>query len=79
MNTQTTTTTTTTTVTVVPTNCQVYQPQDQNKCLICEYGYIPNNGLCEAVSPFCDGHNVQTGECFGCKFNLDLQDGKCID
>ena len=48
-------------------------------CLICVYGYYPKNYQCLKVSPFCEGHNVQTGDCFGCKYGLNFLNGKCID
>ena len=43
------------------------------------YGYFPNNYRCEKVSDLCDGHNVQTGECFSCKPGIILENGKCAD
>lgn len=43
------------------------------------YGFYPKNYKCEKVSELCEGHNVQTGECFGCKFGLRFDVGKCFD
>ena len=31
------------------------------------------------MSDLCDGHNVQNGHCFACKFGLKLNQGKCLD
>ena len=59
--------------------CQVPDPSKPNSCLICKYGWYPVTSGCRAVSVFCDGHNVQSGACFGCKYGLLLNSGKCID
>ena len=49
-------------------------------CLMCVYGYYPKNYQCLKVSPFCEGHNVQTGDCLTCQnTNLIVQGGKCRD
>ena len=60
-------------------NCQVVDPANPGTCIICVYGYFPSPIGCSQVSEFCDGHNVQTGDCFGCKYGLQLTSGKCLD
>jgi len=60
-------------------NCEVTDPKDARYCLICTYGFYPTGTTCAKVSRFCDGHNVQTGDCFACQFGLELVNGKCVD
>lgn len=45
----------------------------------CVYGYYVKDNKCVLVSNLCDGHNIETGDCFQCKYNLELVNGKCID
>lgn len=59
-------------------NCDI-PDGEKGGCLSCTYGYFPQNKICAQVSPFCDGHNIQTGACFACKYQLSLQSGRCID
>lgn len=39
-------------------------------CLVCIYGFYPEGNQCMRVSKKCADHNVQTGDCFNCRYNL---------
>ena len=54
-------------------------PSNSNICLICVFGYYPSGNICAQVSKYCDGHNVETGACFSCKYGLQLSNGICLD
>ena len=41
--------------------------------------FYPTGRTCSAVSPFCNGHNVQTGACFACSYGLQFNSGVCTD
>lgn len=65
---------------IVIENCQVPDPKNVGKCLICVYGYFPDGNKCTKVSSLCKDFNVQNGKCTSCvSSGFNLNDGKCID